>query len=413
MMKRLVPLFLSVALVLCASVLFMQWRRASAAEHTLQETYLSALGESAELMQDLSLDLEKLLISHDQSRQAELMGQISRNAGDVRRSLAHLPLSQAELSPVMSFTGDLADRSAALLASLVQTGSLAAPDLTLLEDDLAQCTLFSGQLASVQEDILAGQLPLTAAVPSDMPASQAAALPNAKGLPPTTVNLGQAMTIASQFVGMERVNEVSSTSHVTSGSIPAWGVAVHTNDLLLNLEVTRTGGKVLMMSPETAGFEPLRSVQDCIAAASAFLESREFSNMERVWSQVYDGMCVVTFASVQEGVLIYPDLVTIQVRMDTGEAVGLEAHNYWMNHTPRRLSEPALSEEEARAKLSPEVTEQGARLCIIPQGSSELLCYEFTVTRGDETYLIYIDAATGREAALQKIVMLENGAMAA
>lgn len=412
-MKRLVPLFLSIALVICASVLFTQWRRASAAEHTLQETYLSALGESAELMQALSLDMEKLLISHDPSRQAELLGKISRNAGDVRRSLAHLPLSQAELSPVMSFTGDLADRSAALLASLVQTGMLPVSDLTLLEDDLAQCTLFFGQLASVQEDILAGQLPLTAAVPSDMPAAQSSALSDAKGLPPTTVNLGQAMTIASQFVGMERVNDVSSTSHVTSGSIPAWGVAVHTNDLLLNLEVTRTGGKVLMMSPETAGFKPLHSVQDCITAASVFLESREFANMERVWSQTYDGMCVVTFAAVQEGVLIYPDLVTVQVRMDTAETVGLEARSYWMNHTPRRLSEPALSEEEARAQLSPDVTEQGVRLCIIPQRSSELLCYEFTVTRGDETYLIYIDAATGREAALQKIVMLENGAMAA
>ena len=110
------------------------------------------------------------------------------------------------------------------------------------------------------------------------------------------------------------------------------------------------------------------------------------------------------------------DAVTQELIRQCGEraeAVGLEARNYWMNHTPRRLSEPALSEEEARAKLSPEVTEQGARLCIIPQGSSELLCYEFTVTRGDETYLIYIDAATGREAALQKIVMMENGTMAA
>lgn len=412
-MKRLVPIFLSLALVLCASVLFTQWRRASAAEHTLQETYLSALGESAELMQSLSLDLEKLLISHDQSRQAELLGQISHSAGDVRRSLAHLPLSQADLSPVMTFTGDLADRSAALLSSLVRTGSLARADLALLEDDLSQCALLSGQLASVQEEILAGQLPLTAAMPAGMPESEAAALADARGLPPTTVNLGQAMTIASEFVGMERVNEVSSTSHVTGGSIPAWGVAVHTSDLLLNLEVTRTGGKVLMMSPETAGFEPLRSSEDCIEAASAFLNSREFSNMERVWSQVYDGMCVVTFAPVQEGVLIYPDLITVQVRMDTAEVVGLEARGYWMNHTPRRLSEPALSEEEARARLSPEVTEQGARLCIIPQESGELMCYEFTVTRGDETYLIYIDAATGREAALHKIVMLENGAMAA
>lgn len=412
-MKRFVPLFLCTALVICAALLFTQWRRASAAEHTLQETYLSALGESAELMQALSLDLEKLLISHDQSRQAELLGRISRQAGDVRLSLAHLPFSQADISPVMSFTSSLADQSAALLAALVQSGRLESAALRPMEDALAQCTLLSGQLSAVQEDILSRQLPLSAAVPSHLPEEAIASPAQAKGLPRTEVNMGQAMTIASQFVGMERVNEVSSAPHVTGGSMPAWGVAVHTGDLLLNLEVTRIGGKVLMMSPETAGFEPLRSVDDCLHAAADFLQSREFASMESVWTQMYDGLCVITFASVQEGVLIYPDLVTVQVRMDTAEVVGLEARGYWMNHTPRRLSAPVLDEESARARLSPEVTEQGARLCIIPEKDSETLCWEFTVTRNDETYLIYIDAATGREAALQKIVMLENGAIAA
>jgi len=412
-MKRLVPFLLFIALAVCASLLLVQWRRASAAEHTLQETYLSALGESAELMQSLSLDLEKLLISKDAARQAELLGQISRNAGNVRRSLAHLPLSQSDLSPVMRFTGDLAQQSADLLSALVQFGSITSADLTQLADELPQCTLIAGHLAAVQEDILAGRLPLTAAAPSDMAEAESIALLDAKGLPPTTVNLGQAMTIAGEFVGMERVSEVSSTSHITGGSIPAWGVAVHTSDLLLNLEITRAGGKVLMMSPETAGFEPLRSRQDCIAAASVFLESREFTNMTLVWSQVYDGMCVLTYAAVQEGVLIYPDLLTVQVRMDKAEVVGLEARSYWMNHTPRKLPVPALSEAEARAGLSPDVAEQSVRLCLIPQSEKEILCYEFTVTHGDETYLVYIDAVTGREAALKKIVMLENGSAAA
>ncbi len=414
MKHRLVILALGAALTLCTVLLVAQWRRASAAEHTIRETYLSALGESAELMQSLSLDLEKLLVSRDDARCAQLLGSISRSAGDVRRSLALLPLHQEELSPVMAFTGDLALRSAELLGSLVRSDGLTPEKRALLEEDLAQCTLLTGHLVTAQQDVLAGRLSLEQTAPAASAQPQpVSALPDAKGLPRTEVTAGQAMTIAGQFVGMDRVSEVSSAPHVTGGSIPAWGVTVHTSDLLLNLEVTRIGGKVLLMSPETADFEPLRSEQECISAASAFLESRGFASMEPVWVQGYDGLCVITYASVQESVLIYPDLLTAQVRMDTAEVVGLEARQYWMNHTPRRMTPPALSEDEARAHLSSEVSEQSARLCIIPDAGREILCWEFTVTRGGETYLIFIDAQTGREAALQKIVMLENGATAA
>ena len=47
--------------------------------------------------------------------------------------------------------------------------------------------------------------------------------------------------------------------------------------------------------------------------------------------------------------LLYPDLLTVQVRMDTLQVVGLEARSYWTNHVRRELSEPALSADEAAA----------------------------------------------------------------
>ena len=41
------------------------------------------------------------------------------------------------------------------------------------------------------------------------------------------------------------------------------------------------------------------------------------------------------FAAQQEGELPYPDLIKVQVRMDTGDVVGMEANNYWINHVTR------------------------------------------------------------------------------
>ena len=53
-----------------------------------------------------------------------------------------------------------------------------------------------------------------------------------------------------------------------------------------------------------------------------------------------------------------------------------------------------------------------ARLCLFPEADREILCWEFAVRYQDEPFLIFIDAQNGREVALQKLILLENGVMA-
>lgn len=132
--------------------------------------------------------------------------------------------------------------------------------------------------------------------------------------------------------------------------------------------------------------------------------------MEAVHHQVYDGLCVISMVPVQDGVLLYPDLIRIQVRMDTAQVVGLEAHNYWLNHTRRNLPQPALTAAEAGRQI-PDV--QSSRLCLLPYQNQELLCHEFTVLHEGETYLIYLDAQSGREVELLKTIPVENGSLTA
>ncbi|MGN0970506.1 MAG: PepSY1/2 domain-containing protein, partial [Aristaeellaceae bacterium] len=233
-----------------------------------------------------------------------------------------------------------------------------------------------------------------------------------RGLPEGDVTREEARQLARDFVGAERVLDVTDAPDA-SGVLPAYGMTVQTQDVQLNLEVTRQGGRVLWMMPETASFPMTQSPSACEGAALAFLQERGFGPAEAVYRQLYDGLCVVSFAPVQEDVLLYPDLMTVQVRMDTQEIVGLEARAYWTNHVRRELPEPALSADEAAALLSDQAELQSHRLCLIPEGDGETLCWQFTVTRGGETYLIYLDAQDGREIAIRKLIPLENGATAA
>lgn len=140
----------------------------------------------------------------------------------------------------------------------------------------------------------------------------------------------------------------------TSGALPAWGVTVQTEDLQLNVEITVQGGKVLWMMPEEASFNESLPEEVCQTRAEAFLTEKGFGEMALTHTQRYgDGLLLLNYAAVQDGIVLYPDLVKVQVRMDTGEVVGLEANNYWMNHVARHLASPELTAEEARAKLSP------------------------------------------------------------
>lgn len=414
-MKKILPsLLLSMSLIVLGTWAVLATRSAARAEHTLNETYLAALGESAELMQSISLSMEKLLLSRDAAQTAQLLSQIGRDAGDVRRALAFLPLDEEAVSPAMTLADSIAEETTLFLGELVNRGELSSASRDALSGYLAECTLLSGEMSIARQEVLSGQRLLLSAgkaAPAETP-GPVTQLPAAKGLPRTEVTAGQAMTLAKEFVGEDRVTALSQAPNLL-GPIAAWGVTAQTHDVALNVYVTQIGGKVLLMAPETASFSELLSVEQCREAGAAFLRSRGFQAMENEYHQIYDGLCVLTFVYAQGDVLVYPDRVTVQVRMDTGEVVGLEASAYWQNHTPRRLASPALTEEEAQALLAPVADVQRARLCLFPTSEREALCWEFTVSHLGETYLIYLDAGDGHEVALQKLILLENGIMAA
>ena len=441
MKKKILPVLLCAAVAILLAVTVWQGVRLSALERTLEETYRSALCEAAEEMQSLSVSLEKALVSSDPGQTARLLCAISRQAAQVQRSLALLPLSHRAMADTLAFANRLSDYAASLLPSAVASGALGDDALAALQTHLAACARLGGQLALSRQAVESRQLRLSQpeavfaadaasqqrpleilgekdggmnypTLIYDGPFSDGHASGAPRGLPAGEVTQAQALDIARRFVGEGRALSVSPAPD-TGGKIAAWGVTIQTADLQLNLEITRQGGKVLLMAPETASFPVTQSVQTCRDAAARFLDEQGFGTMEATHHQLYDGLCVISFAALQSGVVLYPDLVKVQLRMDTAEVVGLEAHNYWVNHVSRSLPEPVLTREEAQALLSDRVAVRASRLCLVPGNDSEVLCYEFSVTLGDGEYYIYLAADDGREVELLKVIPSENGTLTA
>ena len=406
MKKTILTLAVSVTAMMLLIALNASQRRTAAAELALAESTLAAVAEAASDIEDLALSLDKALLTASPRQAAQYLTQAALTAERSQSALAALPDPHGQQGAVLAWLSRLSHVVQGALADLAEGSGVTGETRTSLNAMRADLSLLQAEFALSSAEVQTGVKAADLAATSVTTPPTAAQLADYKALPSQEVGSGEAMQIAKDFIGADKVRSVAHAPD-TGGVMPAWGVTIQLDDLQLNLEITRQGGKVLLMSPETAAFPVRKTVEECREAALSFLQERGFAQMESPWYQVYDGLCVLTCVNVQRGVLIWPDRVTVQVRMDTAEVVGIEARQYWRNHIPRKLQTPLLTASEARAYLSAEPT--AGRLCLLPYEGQERLCWQFSIQHEDDTYISYIDAMTGRELRLEKVMHLESG----
>jgi len=409
-----------------------QAERLEALQNSVSASYERAFYETASLMSNIEVNLEKAQVTGSAPRRVKLLAQISRDAVSAQNSLSALPASLAAVSESLKFVNQTGDIAAVLVNRLSADGAFTNDDFALLARLHDSCVSLNNLIGGIVEDIedggrnplaeAAGGAPVTVAervgtedigidypeLLYDGPFSDGRGDAVLKALSGDELTADQALQAARDFIGADRVAGAWITGE---GAVPApsYEISAYTDDGLLTLAVTKQGGQVVYMMVDGAAGEPAFSQASLIDMAASFLKSRGYPPVEVSYWTAFDGYLTVNFAAVQDGVLLYPDLVKVQMSMESGLPVGLEALNYLTNHTERRLQEPALSEERARALLNPLLSVGRARLCVIPLDGGEAMCYEFAAEADGVRYLIYIDAMTGEERNIYRVVEDENG----
>ena len=411
---------LLVALAVAVALALWQFREAKAAEITVRAGRERAYYSALDSLTNLEADLSKALVASGPGQHALLLGRVSSLAGAASENLSALPAVYGADESGLKFLGQTADYAQTLAAAAAEGRTLSETDVR----QLAQLMQKSGELrrhlengegfaydAPSEEQKLSGiEYP---SLLYDGPFSDGVRQGAPRGLSGEEITSEQAVEAGRAFLGAARAQRASDMQ----GPIPCWGVSAEADGVTITLQVTRQGGKILWMAPETAGFETKLGMEACVARAREFLESHGFGEMEPSFTQQYDGLAVISFAAVQDGVTLYPDLVKAQVRMDTGEVVGLEANNYWMNHAERENLAPQVDEQQALRAVSGRLTVTGSRLCVIPvddgldSGKTEKLCWEFAGEWNGSRYFVYIDAETGEEEKVLKVVAGNGGTL--
>ena len=438
--------YLAASFVVLAGLAIQGHREAAAYRQYLSLGRLHAFAELSANLNQLDADLQKGVYASSPAMLSALCTQIFGRAISAQMALGELPYASVELEQTASFLAKTGDYAAALARSAVAQGGCTQEQRETLRSLSQAASTLSGQVASLQTQLLDGTATLedVEAAETRMSAQEGRGQEVAgtvyqtveedfpeiptliydgpfsdhitdraprmlEGVPEVTRKEAQAA--AANFLDLKP--EIFSLVSVGEGQIPTYSFSASVDGGELYVEVTQQGGFVLeVLHSRTAG-SPSLSREDAILLAKDFLQSQGYPSMSESYYVEHNGVLTVNFASVQGEVLCYPDLVKISIALDTGKVVGFESAGYLMNHMERDLSAPAVSSGQARAGLADGLTVLSQRLALIPtSGEYELLCHEFKCQDANGRHiLIYVNTQTGQEERILILLEDENGTL--
>ena len=202
------------------------------------------------------------------------------------------------------------------------------------------------------------------------------------------------------------------TGMTENSEISCYNVSSMTSGGEIFAQISKKGGRLVMFNAYRPCGEIKLGEEECIAKAGEFLEKLGFKDMKCVWNYASNGTVHINFAYTQDGVIMYPDLVKINVCMETGMVTGLDADNYYINHTERILNKTKHDIGEAFEKVNVNLEVSDEKVTVIPLGNGkETISYEFIGSYNGSTYYVYIDANTLKEVEIYKVVNTEQGSL--
>jgi len=177
--------------------------------------------------------------------------------------------------------------------------------------------------------------------------------------------------------------------------------------------ITQKGAKIVYFLKTRELNEEKISYEDAVKKAEEYLQKHTSYTFKSSYYYVENGICTVNFAYYKDKIIHYTDLIKVQVALDNGEVLGLEARGFITNHYERKLSTPKLNIEEAKKRLPKNYDIKSSGLALIPTKSGkEVLCYEFVIKgNNDKDIIVYINANTGLQEDILILLKTDGGSL--
>jgi spore germination protein len=378
---------------------------------------------------------------------ATIFSDLWRQAFAAQANLTQLPLLQGTLMRTGKYLTQVGDFGYMLARKISGGETIAEQDLAKLADFRRDATIVNQALQEAQASAAQGVMPWSdikqktdqrlgkrarevdenrfarlekqaAEFPTiiyDGPFSDHVVQQKPKGLTGAAISETRAEERAALFMGKAQKQRVSTeVIGKVDGPLPAYQIRVKQagqDREIARLDITRTGGHMIWMLNARRVQNPQLSLEEAGRKAKDFLVSAGFPHIVPTYANRADGWAIIPFAPVQEGVIIYPDLIKVTVALDDGEIVGYEGIGYIMNHHDRDLPKPVLSAQQALERVSPDLKPTGEpQLALIPlETLEEVLTYEIKGQVDGRTYANYVDAISGELIRILQIIDTPEG----
>ncbi|MBQ6703628.1 MAG: germination protein YpeB [Clostridia bacterium] len=428
--RYLLPGLLAIALVAVSLWASRQRARAQSYRTAVEAVYAQAYGELTDDLYQLENTLSKLLAVSSPAQYVLLLDEVWRLSGSAVSNMSHLPVSHVDTAQLNQFIVRLGDYAHALTKKAVRGGIITGEDtaaIAKLRDSCASLAaeheqkLSAGEIPSGDEDVYFVESEETqykdgediARFPTliyDGPFSESSEKLQPRGLTGPQVDQAGAEQTAERIAGLDMT-----FSGMSEGQIPAYDFSFSDEKgNWAEASVTRQGGMLLYYMSSAAGNAEGRPDEETGKRyrdiALEKLGELGYGEMQSAYAQYYGGVAVINFAPVQDGAILYSDLVKVWVDRETQRVCGIDARNYLFSHRPREIGQAAVSQEDAEGMLAPSLQVQSHAMALIPvTPETEVLCHEFKCTLGEDSYIIYINAANGQEEQIFKIIDSQDG----
>ena len=433
---------LVVALLIAFTVLVIYtYRTQKSYRQSIENNYHMAFCQLVDYVQDVEVYLAKSIISNSPESGAENLTYIWREANLAQTYLSMLPMNSSELENTAKFLNQVSDYSYSLSRKTINNQKLTQEDLDnldklhdyslQLENTLNQLSadindgritwgeltqeaapVFAQQVSNISQDSF-GSLEENfheyAGLIYDGAFSEHLTGIEKKGLIGVEINEENAKNIAVEFIGQDKIKQITNNSTTDSATIPSYDFTIKTNDNNnIWISISKKGGHIIFMKYNRDVNAEVLSQEEIDQIASNFLESKGFKNMKKTYFTKNNGIQTINYAHEKDNVIMYPDLIKVKIALDNGEILGIETTGYLNCHTDRNLAEVKVSKEEARLKINQNLQIESERLAMIPtEFQTEILCWEFKGRVDDREFLVYINVENGKEEDI--LVILNSG----
>ena len=445
----IIPSILVIALAISGFWGFGQYKYKNDYKLLLNNQYQRMFFDMKDHVETVQVSLSKVLVSESRVQNSLLLSQIWQQSLYAQEKLSQIPVKREQLGKTQKFLNQVGDFCHAMVKNQLEDRPLTSEQRNTLNELQGHTEVLTEELAGVYENIMKGNLTFgtiqgegdrklkeadkqmpdmqlvnfeeeMAEYPEliyDGPFSDETLNAKPKGLGTKQVGKDEAVEIAKDFIVDKNVTNITmfpeGEQNDESASIPAYTFSIATDnkdELETYIGVSKTGGKIIWMENPRKVKENKLSVDQARKYAEKFLKEKGYEGMEPNYSLKYDGIALFNFAYKEEDVTIYTDLIKVEVALDTGEILAFDASAYLRSHHERDIPQPKLTEREARDRVRLDFDIQNIRLTIIPKnGRTETLCYEFKGKYNGENFIVYINALTGQQEQILRVLKDENG----